>query len=343
MRTVIRRFALAIILVFLHSQASGDEAIFPKQRILVVVGAEGQEEYGQMFRKWVDQWRYAADAAQAHLQVIGESVDDTADREQIAAALRRQSKDGSDLFWLVLIGHGTYDGNSAKFNLRGVDVTAEELAEWLAPIQSPTVVINCASSSGPFLNQLSADGRIVITATRSGYELNFARFGQFIAGATTDPQADLDKDDQVSLLEAYLTACRRVEEFYEEDARLATEHALLDDNGDGLGTPASWFRGLRATQRAKEGAELDGVRAHQAHLVASDREARMPVELRKRRDALELELEAIREQKPKLDEEEYYSQLESLMLKLATVYQSAEADSEAPENGQTDTPAESSD
>lgn len=324
MKWIIPRAVLVVALVFLNWKAQGQEVVLPTQNILLVVGAQGQPEYGQMFGKWVDEWRSAADVARANLEVVGDGAGDKSDRHLLADALRRQADVESDLFWLVLIGHGTFDGNSAKFNLRGADVTAEELAEWLAPVRSPTVVINCASASGPFLNQLSAEGRVVITATKSGYELNFARFGQYFAGAITDPQADLDKDDQVSLLEAYLTACRRVEEFYDEDDRLATEHALLDDNGDGLGTPASWFRGLRATQRAKEGAELDGVRAHQVHLVASDREARMPLELRKRRDALELELEALREQKASLSEEEYFDRLESLMLELARVYQSAE-------------------
>ena len=124
---------------------------------------------------------------------------------------------------------------------------------------------------------------------------------------STIRQADLDKDEQVSLLEAYLTACRQGAEFYEQDARLATEHALLDDNGDGLGTPAAWFRGLRATQRAKDGASLDGTRAHQWHLIASDREQQMPAELRQRRDELELKIATLRAEKEHMDDDDYYT------------------------------------
>ena len=88
--------------------------------------------------------------------------------------------------------------------------------------------------------------------------MNFARLGQYLAEAIADPRADLDKDGQVSLLEAFVTGSSRVEEYYRTHSQLATEHALLDDNGDKLGTPASWFRGVRATQRAKDGATLDG-------------------------------------------------------------------------------------
>ena len=183
----------------------------------------------------------------------------------------------------------------------------------------------CASASAPFINRLAGENRVVITATKSGDEQNFARFGQYISAAIADPAADLDKDGQVSLLEAYLTACRQVEEFYEQEARLATEHALLDDNGDGLGTPAAWFRGLRATQRAKDGAALDGTRAHQFHLVASDRERKLPPEVRKRRDELELKIAALRDEKQKLDEEEYYERLEKLMVELAQVYDGSKA------------------
>jgi hypothetical protein len=225
--------------------------------------------------------------------------------------------------WIVLIGHGTFDGAEAKFNLRGPDVAAKQFAEWLAPIKTPVALVNCASASAPFINAASGPGRVVIAATKSGFEQNFARFGKYLAAAVNDDAADLDKDGQTSLLEAYLTACRGVAEFYSGDQRLATEHALLDDNGDGLGTPADWFRGVRATQRAKEGASLDGLRAHQLHLVRSDRETGMPREMRERRDALELQLAALRDKKTELGDEVYYAQLKPLLVELAELYAGA--------------------
>jgi len=238
---------------------------------------------------------------------------------------------GREPLWIVLIGHGTFDGREAKFNLRGPDVSELDLAEWLAPLKRPVVVINCASASGPFLPRLSAENRVIITATRSGHELNFARFGQYIAETIADPRADLDKDGQVSLLEAYLTAGSRVGEYYRTHAQLATEHALLDDNGDKLGTPADWFRGIRATRRAKDGAALDGVRAHQIHLVPSDRERGIPTALRQRRDQLELAVAALRDKKDKLDADEYYDQLEKLMVELAQIYRDLPAAPEPPQ------------
>jgi hypothetical protein len=291
--------------------------------VVVVIGAPGSDEYEAEYRAWSEKWRAAADAGEAAFTLIGEGPSvETNDREQLAKLLAERAKQkDADVLWLVLIGHGSFDGATAKFNLRGPDVTVDELAKWLAPLKSPVALIDCSSASAPLVNAASAPERIVIAATKSGFELNFARFGKYLAEAINDPRADLDKDDQTSLLEAYLTACRGVTEFYEGEQRLASEHALLDDNGDGLGTPAAWFRGLRATQSAKEGAALDGLRAHQLHLVPSDREARMPRDVRARRDELEQAIAALREEAAKLGDDEYYRRLEPLMLELARLYE----------------------
>jgi hypothetical protein len=309
----------------------GADADAAPPTVLVVQGAAGGPEYGEKFVEWSERWRDAAEKASARFTLIGQGeAEGLADRDRLAAELGKLSGEGSAPLWIVLIGHGTFDGRSAKFNLRGPDVTASELSQWLAEVERPTALINCTSSSGPFINHLSGKNRVVITATRSGNEQSFAHFGEFISRAINETAADLDKDGQVSLLEAYLTACRRVEEFYNEDARLVTEHALLDDNGDSLGTPASWFRGLRATQRAKDGASLDGTRAHQFHLIESDRERKMPQELRERRDQLELQIEDLRLERGRLGDDEYYDRLETRLIDLARAYQSADLDGVSP-------------
>ncbi|MDC0936867.1 hypothetical protein OAS39_11325 [Pirellulales bacterium] len=315
---------LPLLMLFAAVIVSPASADAPRQTVILVLGAPGSEQFAETHRQWSHAWQQAAEAGAAKVITIGDD-DDVADsdRGRLARILNEQQEGTLDVLWLVLIGHGTYDGQAAKFNLRGPDLTASELAEQLAALTTPTVVINCASSSGPFINELSAPNRIVVTATKSGYELNYARFGEYLAGAINDADADLDKDGQTSLLEAYLTACRRLQEFYDEDARLMTEHALLDDNGDGRGTPAEWFRGIRAVRRAVDEAELDGLRAHQTHLVASDREAQLPHEVRQQRDQLELQIAALRKQKSELPVDEYYAQLEQLLLPLARLYEGA--------------------
>ncbi|MBI5758237.1 MAG: hypothetical protein HZA46_06950 [Planctomycetales bacterium] len=293
--------------------------------VIVVVGAEGSDEFGQQFRQWATRWSDAAKRGHADIVSIGlDDVGSETDRDKLKQRLSESANSSTQPLWLILIGHGTFDGKAAKFNLRGPDVAATELAEWLKPIERPVAIINCSSSSGPFLNELSGPNRIVITATKSGHEYNFARFGDFLSAAMTDPKADLDKDEQTSLLEAFLLASSRVQEFYASDGRLMTEHALLDDNGDRLGTPADWFQGVRAIKSAKNGATVDGLRAAQLHLVRSQREDQLPAATRVRRDEIEQELAQLRQRKSQLSEGDYLRQIEPLLIELARLYDAAQ-------------------
>jgi hypothetical protein len=243
------------------------------------------------------------------------------DHDRLRQELAAEPKEGAAELWLVLVGHGTFDGKEAKFNLRGPDLATAELAEWLKPFRRPLAIIDTSSASAPFLAKLSAPGRVVVTSTRSGFEQNYSRFGKFFAEAIADPASDLDKDEEVSLLEAFLSAAHRTTEFYKTEGRLATEHALIDDNGDGLGTPADWFRGVRATKQARDGASLDGARAQQFHLVRSAAERELPAAVRARRDELELAVAKLRETKAKLTADEYFARLEKLLLELAALYE----------------------
>lgn len=293
--------------------------------VLVVVGAEGTQEYGKQFRQWAGRWKEAAERGNARFTAIGlDEPGELDDRERLKRRLdeERQSR-GSEALWLVLIGHGTFDGKTAKFNLRGPDISATELAEWLAPIERPQAVMNCASASGPFINELSGANRVVVTATKSGFEHNFARFGDYLSAAIAGSQADLDKDEQTSLLEAFLLAAAGAKEFYQADARLATEHALIDDNGDWLGTPADWFRGVRATKAAQDGASPDGLLASQFQLVAGGSGPQLSAETRGRRDEIERSVARLRQRKATLPEDAYYSQLEPLLIELSWLYEAA--------------------
>ncbi len=296
----------------------------PGQSLIVVVGAEGEEVYAPQFLQWGTRWLDAAKSAHVHCVTIGtERPGDASDLQNLETALSAQAREHPEPLWIVLIGHGTFDGRQAKFNLRGTDLTAEQLAQWLTPFRRTVVVVNCAAASSPFMGVLAGENRIVMTSTKSGYQYNFARFGEFLSLTIGDPQADLDKDGQISLLEAYLLASSRVDEFYRQEARLATEQALLDDNGDGRGTPASWFRGVRAVKKPQDDVLADGLRAHQLHLVRSQQEEHLPSELHARRDALERQLEVLRAAKLQLDADHYYEQLAPLMVDLARLYASS--------------------
>jgi hypothetical protein len=315
-------FALITLPVFEGSDAAEAPAS-PNARptLILVAGAPGEPEYGSNFIRQVELW--VATAARANATTVRIGFHDTADEAdaiRLKKTLASQPCDSVQPLWLVFIGHGTFDGHQARFNLRGPDVTATELSDWLKPYRRPLVFINTASASAPFMPKISATNRVVITATRSGNEQNFTRFGQFLAAALADSQSDLDKDGQTSVLEAFLTASARVSEFYTTEGRLATEHALLDDNGDGLGTPADWFRGVRAVKKPQGTGSVDGARAHQMHLVLSQVEQALPSEIRAKRDALELAIFQLRESKDNLPEPEYYRELERLLAQLLDAY-----------------------
>ena len=188
------------------------------------------------------------------------------------------------------------------------------------------MIINCASASAPFLNALSGPNRVVLTATRSGFERNFCRLGGHLARAIGSPESDLDKDGQTSLLEAWLTATRQTAEFYQNENRLSPEHALLDDNGDGKGTPPDWFRGTRVTRKSDDPKLLpDGLRAHQLHLIPSAAERALSPAQRAQRDVLDLDLARLRARKSDLQPDVYYEKLETILRQLALIYHPKQA------------------
>ena len=293
--------------------------------IVIVVGAPGTPEFGKAFTKSADTWEIAAKKGEATVTRIGrEEAGKTGDLQQLEKKLRSLAKKESKPLWIVLIGHGTFDSREAKFNLRGEDLSASMLAKWLDGSKRPIAVINTSASSAPYIKALSKEGRIVMTATKSGTEDSYARFGLYLAESINSPDADIDQDGATSLLEAFLSATKQVKEFYEKEGRIVTEQALVDDNGDGLGTPADFFRGTRAVKSTKDGTVPDGLRAQQWHLVSSKAERNLSDELRRQRDGLELELFALRARKESMKEEKYFAEVERIALALAEIYQRAE-------------------
>ncbi len=292
--------------------------------MVLVTGAAGTEEYASQFDQWATRWQNAAQKAGLQFKRIGTSKTATDDRQRLQDYLKQIPQKSASPLWIVLIGHGTYAAKQAKFNLHGADITATELNAWLKPLQRPIAIVNCASSSGPFINRLSGTNRVIVTATKSGFENNYARLGQYLSETISDRTADLDKDGQVSLLEAFILASGRVDEFYRQNGRLATEHGLVDDNGDTLGTPANWFRGVIGQQKARGANQLDGLRANQFHIITSDEEKNLTVEMRTKRNDLERQLTELREKKNEFAEKEYFQSLENICLELARIYQQVE-------------------
>jgi len=312
---------ILIGLLSLSPTLRADEPTKSNSSLIVVIGASGTPQYEISFYQWSERWDAAAKEAGMNVTIIGrhrgEGKAEVTDLDLFKQAIGAAEKESTGALWIVLIGHGTFDRRQAKFNLRGPDFSATELVEWLKPVQRPMAVIDCSSASGPFVPLLSGSNRVVVTATKGGGEINFARFGDHLSQAINDPAADLDKDHQTSLWEAFLMASRRTAEYYDTDGRIATEHALLDDNGDKQGVRADQFRGLVPLVKPTGGNPLDGRRAHQWHLVPNAAEARLAPQDRARRNELELAIEQLRDRKDDLKPTDYLEQLERLLVSLA--------------------------
>lgn len=309
--------------------AADDAPVPQRQDVLVVVGAPGTAEYGAMFRTWAARWEAAAGAGQAGWFEIGLEETESDRVELIRVLQERSSVDTQEPLWIVLIGHGTFDGRTAHFNLRGADLSSVEFAEALRNSSRPLAFIDCSSCSAPFINALSGPHRVIVTATKDGGQFQLARFGDAMSEAIGGTEADLDRDGQVSLLEAWAFAAQRTAEFYESGGRLATEHALLDDNGDGLGSRREQFEGVRLTA----GDDLenpDGRQARRWHLVRSPEERRLTPEQRQRRNTLEIRLEELQQRRDDYVEAEYLNQLEAVLIPLAKLYQ--QADDQQPDD-----------
>ncbi len=279
--------------------------------VLIVTGAPGEDEYAGRFEKQVATWKAACEKSGVTVSVIGK---DEHDAETLEAALKKAATKPTGQMWLVLIGHGTFDNREVKFNLRGPDVSAKQLAAWCQPIKREFIFIDGGSSSAGFLQPLAGKNRIIVTGTKSADEIYYTRFGEFFAPAIAgDLSADLDQDKQVSILEAFRHASKLAAEFYEKEERISTEHALIEDNGDGVGTRSETF--------SKEAKDIkDGARAGQVALVLSEEEMKLTDAQRAKRDELERKLEELKTKRAELADGRYYTEVEELLRELAEVY-----------------------
>ncbi len=286
------------------------------RHLLVVWGVPGSPEHAARQRAWVQQLTEAARGPLAippeNLVILsGEGGDPAASatREHVRSALERLARVPADgLVCLVLIGHGSFDGADAKFNLVGPDLEAAEWAALLQPIRAQVVVVNTASASAPFLTRLAGPRRVVITAAATPAQRYDTVFAEYFTAAFTSGEADLDKDRRVSIWEAFAYASARVRRYYEQRGQLATERALLDDTGDGIG---------------KEAGEAgpDGALASRLFLDAGpevERTASPAIsELLARRARLLADLDELKRKQSFMPADDYARELERLLVDIA--------------------------
>jgi len=176
------------------------------------------------------------------------------------------------------------------------------------------VLVNATSASGPFIDGLSAPGRTIVTATRSGAEHFTTLFGGFFIDALTSEAADADKNKRVSVLEAFKFAKTEVARAYEREGLLATEHALLDDDGDKEGSADPSNTGNDPKNKdGKVAAVLSLGVAGDDGLPSDPKLRALHVE---RRD-LERRVESLRLLKESMDAAKYSAELEKLVTAIA--------------------------
>ena len=220
----------------------------------------------------------------------------------------------SDLVFVFIDGHGSYDGKTYKLNLVGRDPTAWELADILYSIPAGRfVVVNATSSSGGSLPALFGEGKVIITATKSGMEGNQTHMGGYFVESLEADAADSNKDGRVSVLEAFFYANLKVEEYYRDEGNLQTEHAVLEDNGDG--------QGVRDPNPENGDGLLARTTFFDRDAGREDLESLSPEQQNLALEAAELEkqIEALKYRKDEMPQADYEKKLEELLLKLARI------------------------
>jgi hypothetical protein len=293
-----------------------------QHHLLIVIGIGGLDSYRQQFSRAstsLVQSALAAGIEQRNIIVLAaEPAPDSsanrrlADKAAISQALLEISHraGADDRVFVVLIGHGNARGDGAVFNLPGPDISAAELAAALAVLDDRlTIIINTASASGPFIKSLSRDNRVVITATSSGREYQATVFGEYLVAAFAADGADRDKDERVSLLEAFDYARREVKRSFSSEKRLLTEHALLDDNGDGAGS-------LDPGEFQADGALANRIYLQQPPSLASGASSEL-IALLQSKLVLEQAISELKRRRDSLTPANYYAELERLLVELA--------------------------
>jgi hypothetical protein len=309
----------AVAAVAAVAAAGPSEAGAEARYALVISGASGGASYAENYDRWRtalvlalrDKFRFHEENITVLADQAGPGVG-LASRDNVRKAMAglRSKVKAADQLLIVLIGHGSFDGADAKFNLVGPDLGAAEWKEMLADVPGRLTFVNTTSASFPFVESLSGKNRVIVTATDSTAQRYETVFPEAFIEALDAMASDLDKNGRLSVWEAFTAASAKVKEWYEQRGQLATERPLLDDNGDGVGKEAG-------------APGPDGEIAKRLHIegeaeVESGSDPAV-AELLRRRTELENQVEELKGRRDSMSAEEYDRQLEALLVELARV------------------------
>lgn len=302
---------------------------------IIICGSGGDDTYRELFLGWGRRLEHVLIERMERSQEDVVLLDLTADEATSgceASALESirsifqdiPSEDNSsgDVY-IYLLGHGSYWKGVSRFHIPGPDLTDRQLGQWIDGLENRRVVlINASSSSAGFINSLSRPGRIVCTATKSIEERNAPVFMEYFIQALEDGSADRNRDERISVLEACKQAAALTDAHYLSAGLIATEHALIDDNGDGLGTRL--LGELMANPAPESEADsankaTDGALAARVYMKDFSFPDSVPRELVERYRTLLGKVEALKSEKSAMAGSKYYTDLEALLLQTARV------------------------
>ncbi len=273
------------------------------QFTVIIAGLGGEPQYEERFREQSETIAQAArksseDAANVVMLSGNEARRDAVRREMQALAKRMDEKDA---LTIVLIGHGSYDGETYRFNVPGPDLTGAELGRLFDQLPArQQLIVNASSASGAMIEQWKRPQRVIVAATKSGGERTATRFAQHWAQAVSTDAADVNKDDIVTASEAFEYANREVAAAFKAEVSLATEHARMEGE-----QPDRFFVARLGTAGVSSEPEVNAMLAQ--------------------RGTIERDLDAVKQRKPSLSEDEYYDALEGVLVKLATLQREIDA------------------
>lgn len=319
---VVTTVALALMLA---TSAAAEE-----RYALILSGASGGPKYAEQMAEWrntlrgalVDRYGFNATNVRVFVDETNKTGEQgTAQNVRTALAALKKQLTRDDVLLIVLLGHGTYDGEAAKFNLVGPDLSAGEWNTLLNGLPGRLVMVNTTAASFPFLEKLSGPNRIVITATDSAAQKYATVFPDYFVKAMQAASTDLDKNGRTSIFEVFAATSLSVKQHYEQRGQLTTERAVFDDNGDGVG-------------RESEAPGPDGALARVLYLDAESPAIANNPELAalvRRRRELEAEAEALKLKKGTMPQPQWEGEYEKLMLELAKISREIKLKSSAPQ------------
>jgi hypothetical protein len=291
MRKPIALSLLATLLVTLSIDAQAE------LYVTVVQGLSGAPEYQEPFDEQRSKIYEASNSMTTSENVTAFTHEDaTKEKLMVHFANLANSMSGNDRAAIYLIGHGSYDGEQYKFNIPGPDITDEDLNSFLNALPGRNhFLVSTSSTSGALLETLENDSRTIVTATRNGNEKNATEFGAFFAQALSSETADINKNNSVSIQEAFDFAEKGVADFFESSGRLATEHPQI--------------RGENAAQFSL------------ARISAIETSSEIPrvTQLLEQRQALDSDIEELQLRRSELGNADYIEQLQALILESATL------------------------